>query len=74
MRLTREEQNSLADLRFHWDDAYQIDCPDSAVWVARPLLAPAEVITAETAYSLREMLSEDYARRAARRQAEGGSL
>jgi len=42
--LDSDAQSTLTDLRWHWDDAYKIDCRDG-VWLAVPLTDPFVTIS-----------------------------
>jgi hypothetical protein len=57
--LSQDDEASLADLRWHWDEAYLIDCADG-IWVARPLVAPGSTVSATSAYELRLAIRSDY--------------
>ena len=51
----------LAELRWHWDSAYKIDCGDGA-WTAR-WIDGTDILTADTADELRELIrADDFAR------------
>lgn len=63
--LDSDAQTTLTDLRWHWDDAYQIDCRDG-VWLASPKTDPLAVITRDSSAELREALRRDYEERAGR--------
>jgi hypothetical protein len=64
----------LAELRWHWDSAYKIDC-DGGVWTAR-WTDGTEILTAGTAYKLRALIRADYFARAGtkRRQAAEAAM
>lgn len=64
--LGKDAQAMLNDLRWHWDDAYLIDCRDG-VWVAAPKNDPFGIISRDSSLELRMALSDDYAKRAGRR-------
>jgi hypothetical protein len=53
-----DEEEQLADLRWHWDTAYEITRNGEA-WTAR-FLAGTETLTAPSADDLRELIREDY--------------
>jgi hypothetical protein len=72
MRLGSDEQTTLNDLRWHWDDAYLIDCRDGT-WVAAPKGDPFAIISRDSAAELRTALREDYSTRSGRRAAGGCS-
>ena len=63
--LDSDAQTTLTDLRWHWEDAYQIDCRDGA-WLAVSLSDPFVTISRDSAAELREALRQDYAARAGR--------
>jgi hypothetical protein len=65
--LSAADEASLRDLAYHWDGAYSFTVVDH-VWTATPLGDPADVLTAESAYELRQLVRHDYANRAAARQ------
>jgi hypothetical protein len=58
--LTRSEASELADLKFHWDEAYVIDWADG-VYRATRMGQPSVVLTAESCYELRMQIRDDYA-------------
>jgi hypothetical protein len=60
--LTAQEQTDLLRLGYHWTDHYSISVTDGT-WIARPAIAPADLITADTAMELSEKLQADYAER-----------
>jgi hypothetical protein len=60
--LDSDAQTTLNDLRWHWEDAYQIDCRDG-VWMAVLLTDPFTTITADSSTELRIKLRYDYAGR-----------
>jgi hypothetical protein len=68
--LSPEDQSSLIDLTFHWDEAYTFAVVDG-VWTASPLADPDSVVTAESAWDLRVKVRDDYARRQAADRAAG---
>jgi hypothetical protein len=70
--LDSDAQSMLNDLRWHWEDAYRIDCRDG-VWLAVPLSDPFVTISCENAAELREALRQDYAERGRRRWAGNSS-
>jgi hypothetical protein len=70
--LDKDSQTILNDLRWHWEDAYQIDCRDGA-WLAAPRSDPFAIISCDTSAELREALRRDYAERAGRRWAGNSS-
>jgi hypothetical protein len=61
--------NSLADLRWHWEGAYEFSYSDGT-WSAQPADAPAEILTADSAEALRTLVRQDYAERQLRKKAE----
>jgi hypothetical protein len=67
-----DAQTTLADLRWHWDDAYKINCREG-VWLAVPLSDPFAIISRESPAELREAIRQDYAERAGRRSAGNSS-
>ena len=60
--LDADAQTTLNDLRWHWEDAYRIDCRDG-VWMAVPLTDPFVTITADSSTELLTKLRYDYAGR-----------
>jgi hypothetical protein len=70
--LDSDAQTALTDLRWHWEDAYRIDCVAGA-WQAVPLSDPSVTISRDTAMELREALRHDYATRASQRWAGNSS-
>jgi hypothetical protein len=60
--LSKEEQSDLLDLTWHWEDAYEFQVVDG-VWRAIPAGDPAGVLTADSAWELREHVRTDYAER-----------
>lgn len=69
--LSNEEQTDLVDLTWHWEDAYSFQVTDG-VWQAIPAGDPAGVLTADSAWELREKVRRDYAaRQSAARSSEG---
>ncbi len=57
--LTPEQQTSLNDLRWHWDEAYKIEC-DGRFWSAVSL-ANGDILRASTETLLRRQIWEHYA-------------
>lgn len=58
-----DDQDQLADLRWHWDLAYEINlCGET--WTAR-FLAGADMLSAATADDLRRCIRVDYTSRTA---------
>lgn len=57
--MTRAHASELADLAFHWDEAYVIDFDGTAFTAAR-MGEPAKMLTADTPWSLRLKIREDY--------------
>jgi len=70
--LDSDAQTTLTDLRWHWEDAYQIDCEDG-MWLAVPLGDPLVTISRDSAAELREAIRQDYAERGGRRWAGNSS-
>jgi hypothetical protein len=70
--LDSDAQSALTDLRWHWDDAYEINCVDGS-WQAVPLLDPSAIISRDSSMELREALRRDYATQAGRRWAGNSS-
>lgn len=62
MMLTPDEEADLRDLSWHWDGAYAFRVTEG-VWTATPLIDPSAVLTADSAYELREMVRRDYGER-----------
>jgi hypothetical protein len=60
--LSREDQTSLIELSWHWEGAYTFQVTDG-LWKAVPAADPAAVLTANTAWELREQIRADYAAR-----------
>jgi hypothetical protein len=71
--IDREQRRALAELRFHWADAYRIDIHDGFVWTAVPLADPAVTIARNSSGELRTALRNHYAEQAGRRTAGGCS-
>jgi hypothetical protein len=71
---TADDLAELAELRWHWDSAYKIDC-DAGVWTAR-WTDGTDTLAAGTAYKLRALIRADYFARAAtkRRQAAEAAM
>ncbi len=57
--LSRSEASELADLKFHWDEAYRIDWSDG-VYRASRLGQPSVVLTSESCQDLRQRIRDDY--------------
>jgi sulfite reductase beta subunit-like hemoprotein len=53
-----DEEEQLADLRWHWDTAYEISL-NGERWTAR-FVAGTVVLTAPSAEDLRRLIREDY--------------
>jgi hypothetical protein len=70
--MTRDEQGDLADLGFHWGEAYSISVSDG-VWRAHAFDRPADVLTADTADELRLLIRQDYRGRPRERRPYCGS-
>jgi hypothetical protein len=64
--LDKDGQTILNDLRWHWDDAYDITYRDGA-WLAAPKNDPFAVISRDSSGELREAIRQDYAERSGRR-------
>jgi hypothetical protein len=62
MMLSNEEQADLVDLTWHWDTVYSFKVIDG-VWQAIPVADPAGILTADSAWELREKVRTDYAAR-----------
>jgi hypothetical protein len=58
--LSRSEAFALADLKFHWDEAYKIDWSDG-VYRASRIGQPSVVLTSESCHDLRQQIRDDYA-------------
>jgi hypothetical protein len=58
--LSRSEASELADLKFHWDEAYKIDWADG-VYRASRIGQPSVVLTSENCHDLRQQIRDDYA-------------
>lgn len=58
--LSRSDASELADLKFHWDEAYTIDWIDGVYRAAR-MAQPSVVLTADTCHELRMQIRDDYA-------------
>jgi hypothetical protein len=56
--LDSDAQTTLNDLRWHWEDAYKIDCRDGT-WLAVPLTDPFVTISRDSSAELREALRQD---------------
>jgi hypothetical protein len=63
------EQEQLADLRWHWDLAYEINL-SGETWTARFLGGPGTLL-AGSADELRDLIRADYAARKAAEAADG---
>jgi hypothetical protein len=53
---------SLEDLTWHWEGTYEFS-HSGRVWSARPVDAPAEILTADSADALRVLVRQDHAAR-----------
>jgi hypothetical protein len=71
--LSRSEASELADLKFHWDEAYAISWSDGVYRAAR-MGEPSVVLTADTCHELRQQIRDDYASWQYSRLHEGSSL
>ena len=69
--LTPEEQTDLISLTFHWDTAYRFEVVDG-VWRATSHGDPSTVLTADTAWELRQLVRDDYAARTKQNRGYGG--
>lgn len=58
-----DRRDELADLRWHWDTAYDIEV-DSGTWTAR-FLTGTGTLSAHSADELRRLIRADYAARKA---------
>ncbi len=63
--LGTDAQTTLNILRWHWEQAYAVNC-DGKTWTAIPAAAPETVLTAATGMELRALMQNDYAARAMR--------
>jgi hypothetical protein len=63
--LSKDDQTTLNSLRWHWEQAYAVNC-DGETWTAIPAAAPETVLTAATGKELRTVMQHDYAARAMR--------
>jgi hypothetical protein len=71
-RLSPSDQSALTDLAWHWEGAYERFALTDGVWQASPAAEPGRIITAATAWQLREKLRADYADRAVSMDAARG--
>lgn len=62
MVITEWQAGLLADLHYHWGDAYHIST-DGDVWSASPVTDLTVVLTAESADDLRRQIRSDYGHR-----------
>jgi hypothetical protein len=69
--LSEQEQADLLDLTRRWEGAYSFKITD-AVWQAIAAGDPAGVLTAESAWELREKVRADYAARKSAAQSTHG--
>jgi hypothetical protein len=58
--LSRSDASELADLKFHWDEAYTISWADGVYRAAR-MSQPSVVLTADSCIELRQQIRDDYA-------------
>jgi hypothetical protein len=65
-----DEEEQLADLRWHWDTAYEIS-RNGETWTGR-FLAGTGILTAPSADDLRGLIREDYMARKSAARSEGG--
>ncbi len=56
--ISAEDEAALTDLRWHWDEAYEIDCSDGA-WEAR-FRADTATLSAASDGELRKLIRQDY--------------
>jgi hypothetical protein len=66
---TADDLAELAELRWHWDSAYKIDC-GAGVWTAR-WIDGTDTLAAGTAYKLRALIRADYFARAGTKRRRG---
>ena len=62
VNVTEWQVGDLADLHWHWGDAYSITT-DGDTWSASPRTDLTVIVTAETADDLRALIRTDYAQR-----------
>jgi hypothetical protein len=60
--LNPADEAALRDLSWHWENAYTFAVVDDT-WTAAPADSPADILTAESASELRELVRADYAER-----------
>jgi hypothetical protein len=60
--ISKEDQTSLIWLRMNWESHYQISFEDG-IWQALPSFSPAEILTADSAYGLRDVMKDHFAAR-----------
>jgi hypothetical protein len=58
--LNPADEAALRDLSRHWEDAYTFAVVDDT-WTATPAANPADILTAESAWELHELVKADYA-------------
>jgi hypothetical protein len=56
------DEAALRDLSWHWENVYTFAVVDNT-WTAIPADNPADILTAESASELRELIRADYAGR-----------
>ena len=61
--LNREQQATLNDLRWHWDDAYMVDC-SGGIWTAISKDHRKQVLRDASSAVLRNMMRDDYSEHA----------
>ena len=66
--ITRSEATDLADLQFHWDEAYKVTF-DGRIWRAAFRGPGAAELESDASNDLRDLIRADYA---ARQRAAGG--
>jgi hypothetical protein len=60
--LNPTDEAALCDLSWHWENAYTFAVVDDT-WTASPADNPADILTAESSWELRELVRADYAER-----------
>jgi hypothetical protein len=68
--LNPADEASLRDLTCHWEGAYTFAVMDDT-WTAMPTDDPANVLMADSAFELRELVRRDYAARQSARNVAG---
>ena len=65
--MDRSQASALADLRWHWEDAYRIDYDyRDGKWSAVPLIGSPDKIIAASDEELRHKIRDDYPERRTR--------